>query len=108
MTMTRSAARCVRRVSGPWRRGSQASRAIESAIAEAVRHEFRAHLASETTSAAGHERRADHNDFHRDALDAARQAIIAMRANNEIGDDAFHQLEEQLDWLEMIGDRRTE
>ena len=33
---------------------------------------------------------------------------IAMRANNEIGDDAFHQLEEQLDWLEMIGDRKTE
>ncbi len=80
----------------------------QSAIAEAVRHELRAHLASETTSAAGHERRADHNDFHRDALAAARQAIIVMRANNEIGDDAFHQLEEQLDWLEMIGDRKTE
>ena len=80
----------------------------QSAIADAVRHELRAHLASETTSAAGHERRADHNDFHRDALDAARQAVLAMRASNEIGDDAFHQLEEQLDWLEMIGDRKTE
>ena len=80
----------------------------QSAIADAVRHELRAHLASETTSAAGHERRADHNDFHRDALDAARQAVLAMRASNEIGDDAFHELEEQLDWLEMIGDRKTE
>jgi CPA1 family monovalent cation:H+ antiporter len=80
----------------------------QSAIAEAVRHELRAHLASETTSAAGHERRADHNDFHRDALDAARQTVLAMRASHEIGDDAFHQLEEQLDWLEMIGDRKTE
>jgi Na+/H+ antiporter len=80
----------------------------QSAIADAVRHELRAHLASETTSATGHERRADHNDFHRDALDAARQAVLAMRASNEIGDDAFHQLEEQLDWLEMIGDRKTE
>ena len=80
----------------------------QSAIADAVRHELKAHLASENTSAAGHARRADHNDFHRDALDAARQAVLAMRANNEIGDDAFHQLEEQLDWLEMIGDRKTE
>ena len=82
--------------------------AEQSAIADAVRHELRAHLGSESTSAAGHERRADHNDFHRDALDAARQAVLAMRASNEIGDDAFHQLEEQLDWLEMIGDRKTE
>jgi monovalent cation/hydrogen antiporter len=80
----------------------------QSAIADAVRHELRAHLGSETTSAAGHERRADHNDFHRDALDAARQAVLAMRASHEIGDDAFHQLEEQLDWLEMVGDRKTE
>ena len=80
----------------------------QSAIADAVRHELKAHLASETTSAAGHARRADHNDFHRDALAAARQAVLAMRASNEIGDDAFHQLEEQLDWLEMIGDRKTE
>ena len=80
----------------------------QSAIADAVRQELRAHLAAETTSAAGHSQRADHNDFHRDALDAARQAVLAMRASNEIGDDAFHQLEEQLDWLEMIGDRKTE
>jgi hypothetical protein len=24
-----------------------------------------------------------------------------MRAGDEIGDDAFHQLEEELDWIEM-------
>jgi len=24
-----------------------------------------------------------------------------MRVSDEIGDDAFHQLEEELDWLEM-------
>ena len=81
---------------------------LEQLLIDAVRHELRVHVASETTSAAGHERRADHNDFHRDALDAARYAVLAMRASNEIGDDAFHQLEEQLDWLEMIGDRKTE
>ena len=31
-----------------------------------------------------------------------------MRDSDEIGDDAFHLLEEELDWLEMIGDRKTE
>ena len=28
-----------------------------------------------------------------------------MRASDEIGDDAFHQVEEELDWLEMAGGR---
>ena len=26
-----------------------------------------------------------------------------MRASDEIGDDAFHLMEEELDWLEMAG-----
>ena len=30
-----------------------------------------------------------------------------MRANDEIGDDAFHQIEEELDWLEMAGRKTT-
>ncbi len=37
----------------------------------------------------------------RRALQAARQAVLDMRANDEIGDDAFHRVEEKLDWLEM-------
>src|SRR5262245_30362143 len=39
----------------------------------------------------------------RAARQAARQAVIDMRTNDEIGDDAFHQVEEELDWLEMAG-----
>ena len=35
------------------------------------------------------------------ALQAAREALLAMRANDEIGDDAFHRIEEELDWIEM-------
>jgi CPA1 family monovalent cation:H+ antiporter len=35
------------------------------------------------------------------ALRGARRAILAMRASDEIGDDAFHAIEEELDWLEM-------
>jgi hypothetical protein len=29
-----------------------------------------------------------------------------MRASDEIGDDAFHQIEEELDWIEMAGGAR--
>jgi CPA1 family monovalent cation:H+ antiporter len=75
-----------------------------SPLAEAVRREFRAHLTSvgadaETSDATPPEYR----ELHRRALRAARQAVLAMRANDEIGDDAFHRMEEELDWLEMAG-----
>jgi hypothetical protein len=30
-----------------------------------------------------------------------------MRARDEIGDDAFHQIEEELDWLEMAERRNA-
>jgi monovalent cation/hydrogen antiporter len=35
------------------------------------------------------------------AVRAARRALLAMRANGEIGDDAFHRLEEEIDRLEL-------
>jgi CPA1 family monovalent cation:H+ antiporter len=31
-----------------------------------------------------------------------------MRVNHEIGDDAFHRMEEELDWLEMAGRSKDE
>jgi CPA1 family monovalent cation:H+ antiporter len=40
------------------------------------------------------------------ALQAGRQAVFAMRTQDEIGDDAFHRIEEELDWLEMAGGAR--
>ena len=72
-----------------------------STAAAAVRQEFTAHLtsAASTRDAAS----AAHGALHRSALKAAREAILAMRARGEIGDDAFHQIEEELDWLEMAG-----
>jgi Na+/H+ antiporter len=76
----------------------------QSSVAEAVRQEFTAHLVSaDANSEAGDARRSAHSDIHRRALQAARHAVLAMRANDEIGDDAFHQIEEELDWLEMAG-----
>ena len=49
---------------------------------------------------------AQHRDIHRRAVEAARHAVLGMRDTNEIGDDAFHQLEEELDWIEMAGGGR--
>ena len=75
-----------------------------SPVAEAVRQEFTAHLGSVVANPeVGEARRFAHRGMHRRALQAARQAVLAMRASEEIGDDAFHQMEEELDWIEMSG-----
>jgi CPA1 family monovalent cation:H+ antiporter len=81
----------------------------ESVVAVAVREEFIAHLGSvEADPEGGDAKHVAHGDIHRRAIDAARQAVLAMRTNDEIGDDAFHQLEEELDWLEMAGSGQEE
>ena len=72
--------------------------------AEAVRQELIAHLGTVNSMPEdGDSRRFTHGDIHRLALDAARRAVHAMRASDEIGDDAFHLMEEELDWIEMAG-----
>src|SRR3954447_16448936 len=39
--------------------------------------------------------------LRRRAIAAARRSILALRQSEEIGDDAFHMLEEELDWAEL-------
>ena len=79
-----------------------------SPVAEAVRQEFTAHLTGASTDAdAADGTSSAHGELHRGALKAARETVLAMRASEEIGDDAFHRIEEELDWLEMAG-RRTQ
>jgi CPA1 family monovalent cation:H+ antiporter len=76
-----------------------------SPAADAIREEFTTHLLRrEETSPAG----SGHVDTHRAALQAARRAVLNMRANDEIGDDAFHVMEEELDWLEMAAGREPQ
>jgi monovalent cation/hydrogen antiporter len=75
----------------------------ESPVADAVRKEFTAHLTHAGADPETDATRSAHGELHRGALEAARQAVLAMRANDEIGDDAFHEIEEELDWLEMAG-----
>src|SRR5688572_10485325 len=65
-----------------------------SPVAEALRQEFTVHL-TPSDREAGDPRRSVHTELHRTALQAARQAVLAMRAQDEIGDDAFHLIEEE-------------
>jgi monovalent cation/hydrogen antiporter len=79
-----------------------------SPMADAVRQEFTVHLGHEDANAnPADATRSAHSDIHRAALDAARRAVLAMRASDEIGDDAFHRIEEELDWLDMTGVDRS-
>jgi monovalent cation/hydrogen antiporter len=44
---------------------------------------------------------AEYDSGYRKALRAARRTLLAMRDSGDIGDDAFHTLENDLDWLEV-------
>jgi monovalent cation/hydrogen antiporter len=39
--------------------------------------------------------------LRRRAIGAARRSILALRRSEDIGDDAFHRLEEEFDWAEL-------
>jgi len=81
----------------------------ESPVADAVRQEFVAHLTHEDPDTGpGDSKRSAHGELHQRALQAARHEVFAMRAHDEIGDDAFHQIEEELDWIEMAGQSTVE
>jgi monovalent cation/hydrogen antiporter len=78
----------------------------QSPAAEAVREEFLAHLgARDANLDRGESSLAVHTDARRRAVHAARREVYAMRASYEIGDDAFHLIEEELDWIEMVEGR---
>jgi CPA1 family monovalent cation:H+ antiporter len=80
-----------------------------SPFAERFRREFTARLADERANAGRNAAaRSVQGEPHRTALKAARQAVLAMRASDEIGDDAFHRIEEELDWFEMAGGRKED
>lgn len=77
-----------------------------SPIAELVRQEFTARLAHGRAECDSNPAsRAAYGDLHGAALSAARRTVLAMRNNDEISDDAFHRVEEEMDWLEMAGGR---
>jgi monovalent cation/hydrogen antiporter len=71
--------------------------------AEILRLEYRALLMRAETDPSGgvtsSELPAD--PLRRRAISAARQSLLSLRQSEEIGDDAFHQIEEELDWAEL-------
>lgn len=70
----------------------------QPAVVTAIRQEYRDML-EQTGRAAQLD--TDHNALRRKALAAARKAAFDLRKRGTIGDDAFHRLEEELDWLEL-------
>jgi CPA1 family monovalent cation:H+ antiporter len=80
-----------------------------SPAAHAVRHLFEARLSRPQGRPPGDDEMfADQVEMHLRALNAARSVTFSMRAEDDIGDDAFHRLEEEFDWIEMSIGRRGE
>jgi monovalent cation/hydrogen antiporter len=69
--------------------------------AKALRIEFEAALAQATRANTQEERGTNTDHARLRAAAAARQAILTMRSSGEIGDDAFHRLEEEIDRIEL-------
>jgi monovalent cation/hydrogen antiporter len=49
----------------------------------------------------------EYDTAYRTALQAARRVLLAMRDSGDIGDDAFHTLENDLDWMEVTDPLRA-
>ena len=69
--------------------------------ASAIRLEYADALRRAAASPDGHVPALSGNNPRRRAVVAARDAIGDLRSRGEIGDDAFHRVEEDLDWLEL-------
>ncbi|MDB5808992.1 MAG: nhaK [Betaproteobacteria bacterium] len=71
----------------------------KSPLADFLRLEFKVRLLDQSRASTA--ARPAPAALRRIALKAARQALFDMRATEAIGDDAFHRVEQELDWLEM-------
>ena len=71
-----------------------------SETARAVRDEFMTTEVSEADAPHATAREA-RNQMRGRIVDAQREALVKLRATAEIGDDAFHRIEEYLDRLEL-------
>jgi CPA1 family monovalent cation:H+ antiporter len=79
----------------------------QSEVQRLVRKQFKVRLASRLGQASASGRLEEYAQAHREALRAARQALLAMRESGEIGDDAFHALENDLDAMEVADPLRS-
>ena len=72
-----------------------------SAVAKAIRVELQSALTQSSGETPPQEQASSFAGVRLLAVEAARQALLAMRASGEIGDDAFHRVEEEIDRLEL-------
>jgi CPA1 family monovalent cation:H+ antiporter len=77
-----------------------------SAAATAVREELQSVLGSR--NARGTDTSEAHDRLRREALAAARRTALDLRDHRDIGDDAFHVVEESLDYLEISDPRHPD
>lgn len=70
-----------------------------SPAAERLRHEYEDALSF--AHEGGDPRDSAENELRRRAVAACRRALDEMRSEGVIGDDAYHLVEEELDWLEL-------
>jgi len=75
-------------------------------FAEALRAEYRARLQPRDATGTAAPTVPLPIEPRRRAQAAERHALLALRRRNEIGDDAFHAIEEELDWGEMYVEGR--
>jgi NhaP-type Na+/H+ or K+/H+ antiporter len=88
---------------GAYQAGMAALDGEDTPDAEVVRDRFKSLLSlRKNDDSAYGQAAAQQRALYGKALDGARQAIEDLRANDEIGDDAFLQIEQELDWLEMV------
>jgi Na+/H+ antiporter len=71
-----------------------------SPTAHLLRDEFVTHHPADA-DAGSNSARDERNELRARILAAQRRALVRMRSTAEIGDDAFHRIEERLDWSEV-------
>jgi CPA1 family monovalent cation:H+ antiporter len=79
----------------------------ESEVLVLVRKQLKVRLASRDADSSVSAPHAEYAEAQRRALRAARGALLAMRDSGEIGDDAFHALENDLDAMEVADPLRS-
>lgn len=75
--------------------------ADQSPESDLLRREFTALLDGTLTSDNRSNNRSPYQTLRARIIAEQRRTLLEMRANGDIGDDAFHQIEERLDWAEM-------
>jgi hypothetical protein len=72
-----------------------------SEATDAVRKAFKIRLALGAREGVHSEALVTYEGAYRTALQAARRTLLDLRDRGDIGDDAFHEIENELDWLEV-------